>query len=108
MSGSGLTRDEKESREFMAGVWNKVRYYEYCRAEEEKIRRNEKAVFLHRLKMALMTLAAVLACVLPVLIITGFGMYFILYAGVILMSAVAVYESVAESSFAERSRRRGY
>ena len=45
-----------------------------------------------------MTLAAVLACVLPVLIITGFGMYFILYAGVILMSAAAVYESVAESS----------
>ena len=39
MSGSGLTRDEKES----TGVWNKVRYYEYCRPRE-KIRRNEKAV----------------------------------------------------------------
>ena len=50
-----------------------------------------------------MTLAAVLACVLPVLIITGFGMYFILYAGVILMSAAAVYESVAESSLRKES-----
>ena len=31
-----IDKRRKESREFMAGVWNKVRYYEYCRAEEEK------------------------------------------------------------------------
>ncbi|WP_425446494.1 hypothetical protein [Dethiothermospora halolimnae] len=36
--------DEKNNKDFLQGVWNKVRYLEYKKWEEEKVKENRKKI----------------------------------------------------------------
>ncbi len=100
MSRNKLIKDE---REFVNGVWRKVKYLEYLKSEEEITSCAEKKILKKTLKIALFTSAAAAAFILPAFFINGFDMFFIMYSGIVVLSIGVIYESFIESLLTERS-----
>lgn len=83
-----------DDKEFIEGVWQKVRYLEYIKQEEETIKENNKYLFLVRIKTALCLLAVAILFAVPLLMTEGVNIFTIIVIGSVLLSEGIIYEYI--------------
>ena len=82
----------KSDKEFVDEVWNKVRYVQYQRMENEKVRKNEKAIFRKKVKCSIISLMITLILIVPLLAIEEFDIGVALLIGIIALGSSVSYE----------------
>jgi len=89
-------------KEFIEGVWRKVRYLEYSRMEEEEIKIRQKMLFRQSFKLGTIFLIIILSSVVPLLITDNFSLFSIVVSGFILLGSGAAYEYIRDSYIPRR------
>lgn len=92
-------------KDFLDGVWSKIRYLEYVKAEQEKVKQNSRRLAAARIKLASALAVAVIMISVPMLVITGLELGTMLGIGLLLLGAGAIYEYYSEK---ESNRRATY
>ena len=87
-----IDKSDQRNIDFISGVWQKVRYLEYIKHEEELIKQNNKRFLIKKLKIGTYLFAAALFILLPVVLTIGFNMFTILVIGIVILSESTLYE----------------
>lgn len=85
-------KSDADDKEFIEGVWQKVRYLEYLKNEEEIVSKNNKHLFKVKIKTALCLLAAALIFIVPLVIAIGVNIFTIIVIGMVILSEGIIYE----------------
>jgi hypothetical protein len=93
-----------DDREFIAGVWQKVRYLEYMKYEEKIVRKNNKNLFAVKFRTALCLLAAALIFLVPLVITIGINIFTTIVIGTILLSEGVIYEYIENVNMYRRAK----
>lgn len=86
----------REEKDFLEGVWSKVRYLEYVKEEQEKIKQNSRKLAAAKMKLAAMLAVAVIMISVPIIMLNGLELSTFLGVGLLLLGAGAVYEYYSE------------
>ncbi len=87
-----INKDDQRDTDFISGVWQKVRYLEYIKHEEELVKQNNKKLVIKRLRIGTCLFTAALLILLPVLLTIGLNMFSILIIGIVALSESTLYE----------------
>lgn len=85
-------KSDTDNKEFIEGVWQKVRYLEYLKYEEEIVRENSKHFLKVKIKTALCLLAAALIFIVPLVIAARINIFTIIVIGMLILSEGIIYE----------------
>jgi hypothetical protein len=97
-------KNEPDDREFIAGVWQKVRYLEYLKREEEIVKENTRHLLKLKVKTALCLLAAALIVAVPLILAMGINIFTIIITGTVLLSEGILYEHIENTSIYRRTK----
>lgn len=81
-----------KERDFIQGVWRKVRYLEYVQSEQETIKENQRKLREKKLRIGILLTTFVLLMTVPLFIFFGIGMFSLVLNGFAYLSAGALYE----------------
>lgn len=95
---------EADDNQFIEGVWQKVRYLEYIKKEDEIIRENNKHLSSVKIKTALCLLAAAIIVTVPLVITIGINILTIIVIGTVLLSEGIMYEYIQNVSIYRRTK----
>lgn len=90
-----------EEKEFINDVWNKVRYIEQTRIEEEIIKRNKKNIRKKQVKSVLISLTTGIILLSPLIIDKSSIGNALPYVGLVLLSCGILYEHILHSKIME-------
>lgn len=89
-----IDKDDQKDPDFISGVWQKVRYLEYVKYEEELVKQNNKKLLIKKLKIGTYLFAAAQLILLPVLLTIGFNMFSIIIIGIVALSGSILYDYI--------------
>jgi hypothetical protein len=87
----------KEDREFIEGVWRKVRYLEHLKEEEDRAMENQRLMYKKKLRTGIVFLVCTLAIVIPILVVDNFTLVSLTLSGIILLASGTLYEYIRDS-----------
>lgn len=87
-----MDKPYRQEKDFIEGVWKKVRYLEYKRAEEELVKKNQRVSMLRKLKLGVFLLVVVLVTAILTFMLFGFNPGTIVLVGSTALGAGAFYE----------------
>lgn len=88
-----------KDREFIDSVWRKVRYLEYLKIEDLKVRENNKKLFLMKIKLGAFLLMGALIIIIPLLLGIGFNLFSIFIIGLVTLGEGNLYEYLLNINF---------
>ena len=88
----------KIDKDFISGVWRKVRVLEFEKKEQELIKENRKLQFKETIRLVLIISIPMLFIFLPLLILTKLALFPLILTGIYLLSASIFYEYLQTSS----------
>lgn len=88
---------KEQERNFLDGVWNKVRYLEQMKLEDRKVKARQRRLNYIRFKIGLSSLVICLILLLPVLLLGGLNTGVLVYIGTILISGSLIYDYILHS-----------
>ncbi|MFZ5989498.1 MAG: hypothetical protein ACOYWZ_20570 [Bacillota bacterium] len=87
-----MDKPYRQEKNFIEGVWKKVRYLEYKKAEEELVKKNQRISILRKLKLGASLVAVVLVAAILTFILFGINPGTIVLVGSTALGAGAFYE----------------
>lgn len=99
-----MTDFNKEQGDFLEGVWRKVKYMEYIKAEEETVKKRQQLLRTRKIKIVVSLSLIVLLVITPTLFMAGINMGTIFLFGFLVMCASSFYENLGEIDFIWRVR----
>ena len=90
-----------KEQNFIDGVWDKVRYIEQMRSEEESIRRNKKNYRKKKIMSGLISLTTTTILLSPLLISKSSIVNALPYVGIVLLICGILYEHLIYSKIME-------
>lgn len=81
-----------EDKEFLDGVWRKVRRLEFEQIQAEIVKENKRRLLVKELKLGLFLVMLVLVIVIPLFIIDKGNAFSVITAGFIFMGAGIIHE----------------
>lgn len=89
-----IKKDDQVNRDFIAGVWQKVRYLEYLKCEDETIKHNTKILIIKNIKIGVCLTAIALMIIIPVLLTIEINAASIVIIGIVALSSGTLYEYI--------------
>lgn len=86
--------DDSENKDFIAGVWQKVRYLEYSKYEDELIKQNNKIMRNKKIKTGICLAAIAMIIIIPLLQNLGISILSIIIIGIVTLSGGTLYEYI--------------
>jgi ABC-type bacteriocin/lantibiotic exporter with double-glycine peptidase domain len=88
----------KIDKDFINGVWKKVRVLEYEKREQDFIKENRKLQLKETVRLVLIISIPMLFIFIPLLILTKLALFPLILTGIYLLSASIFYEYLQTSS----------